>query len=313
MHSASNRNKTGFTLIELLVVIAIIAILAAILFPVFAQARNAARKATGISNSKQVSLAILMYVQDFDEQFPRAGWDCQTNASDPSIPPGGENGCGATNWQNVVSPYHKNAGIFVSPGDASRPNWDWGAGSDFQATDGNFSLLINDLLSHQMPTTAQGYADPNNQVHFANGLSLAAVNAPADCVLLAEGHCGWNKISGSNSAAARGRDFTGSLDLQNKWHKEQTMSGFQTWLITGIAYSDWGNRIIGAPFYNSFAVVAFTDGHVKAIKASDSNGLPTVCATLPWTKHIDPMQRNASLPGCSDPNNMPGSGPANWN
>ena len=71
-----------------------------------------------------------------------------------------------------MAPYHKNAGIFISPADASRPNWDWGVGSDFQATDGNFTLLINDLLTHQMPTTAQGYADPNNQVHFASGLSL---------------------------------------------------------------------------------------------------------------------------------------------
>src|SRR5712692_6221724 len=131
MHSPA-RNR-GFTLIELLVVIAIIAILAAILFPVFAQARSAARKASGISNAKQVGLAILMYNQDYDEQFPRAGWDCQTHADDASIPVGLENGCGATNWQNAVAPYHKNGGVFVSPGDASRPNWDWGAGADFQA------------------------------------------------------------------------------------------------------------------------------------------------------------------------------------
>src|SRR5579871_4408391 len=98
----------GFTLIELLVVIAIIAILAAILFPVFAQARSKARQASGTSNAKQVGLAILMYVQDFDEQFPRAGWDCETSPGDDgSIPPGGENACGATTWPNVVAPYHK--------------------------------------------------------------------------------------------------------------------------------------------------------------------------------------------------------------
>src|SRR5439155_18651113 len=191
------------------------------------------------------------------------------------------------------SPYHKNAGIFLSPADSSRPNWDWGVGSDFQATDGNFTLLINDLLSHQMPTTTQGYADPNNQVHFASGLSLAGVNAPADCVLLAEGHCGWNKITGSSSAAARGPDFTGSTDILNKWHKEQTMSGFQTWLITGIPYGDWGNHVVGVPLYNTFGVVAFTDGHVKAIKLTDSNGKPVICSTLPWPKHVDPAQRNA--------------------
>ena len=63
------RNK-GFTLIELLVVIAIIAILAAILFPVFAQAREKARQATCLSHSKQLALAVHMYAQDYDETLP---------------------------------------------------------------------------------------------------------------------------------------------------------------------------------------------------------------------------------------------------
>ncbi|MDX1932216.1 MAG: prepilin-type N-terminal cleavage/methylation domain-containing protein [Capsulimonadales bacterium] len=68
--------RAGFTLIELLVVIAIIAILAAILFPVFAQARDKARQATCLSNQKQILLAILAYVQDYDEMLPRGrAWD----------------------------------------------------------------------------------------------------------------------------------------------------------------------------------------------------------------------------------------------
>ena len=62
--------RNGFTLIELLVVIAIIAILAAILFPVFAQAREKARTATCASNLKQISLGVLQYVQDYDESYP---------------------------------------------------------------------------------------------------------------------------------------------------------------------------------------------------------------------------------------------------
>src|SRR5262249_4483117 len=68
------RRNRGFTLIELLVVIAIIAILAAILFPVFAQAREKARQATCLSNCKQIGLASNMYVQDYDETFPGHDW-----------------------------------------------------------------------------------------------------------------------------------------------------------------------------------------------------------------------------------------------
>src|SRR5205807_5921496 len=75
-HSSTRRKRMqrktrgAFTLIELLVVIAIIAILAAILFPVFAQARAQARKTTCLSNTKQVTLGILMYTQDYDEMLP---------------------------------------------------------------------------------------------------------------------------------------------------------------------------------------------------------------------------------------------------
>ena len=67
---ASRRGNAAFTLIELLVVIAIIAILAAILFPVFAKAREKARAASCMSNMKQINLALLQYVQDYDEKFP---------------------------------------------------------------------------------------------------------------------------------------------------------------------------------------------------------------------------------------------------
>ncbi len=70
MHNRTHSSRSGFTLIELLVVIAIIAILAAILFPVFARARESARRTVCISNVKQIGLGWMMYVQDYDETFP---------------------------------------------------------------------------------------------------------------------------------------------------------------------------------------------------------------------------------------------------
>src|SRR3712207_5043261 len=93
------RKHRGFTLIELLVVIAIIAILAAILFPVFAQAREAARKSSCQSNLKQMATAVLMYKQDYDETFPSQAWGAARN--DP--------------WWWSIQPYTKNAGILKCP------------------------------------------------------------------------------------------------------------------------------------------------------------------------------------------------------
>src|SRR5437763_9234011 len=92
-HMSYLRRRMGFTLIELLVVIAIIAILAAILFPVYAQAREKARQTSCISNNKQYSLATLMYVQDYDETFP---FEANMSGS-----------CVATFYQDI-QPYTKN-------------------------------------------------------------------------------------------------------------------------------------------------------------------------------------------------------------
>ncbi len=90
----------GFTLIELLVVIAIIAILAAILFPVFARAREKARQSSCLSNVKQINTAILMYIQDYDERMPRSHIG------------GGGSGWG---YMYMILPYVKNAQVFDCP------------------------------------------------------------------------------------------------------------------------------------------------------------------------------------------------------
>lgn len=101
-----NRQRSAFTLIELLVVIAIIAILAAILFPVFAQAREKARQTTCASNEKQLGLAFLQYCQDYDENLPfgQSGWGrCQ-------------------GWAGDIYTYVKAPGVFGCPDDQTTPD-----------------------------------------------------------------------------------------------------------------------------------------------------------------------------------------------
>jgi prepilin-type N-terminal cleavage/methylation domain-containing protein/prepilin-type processing-associated H-X9-DG protein len=94
--------KRAFTLIELLVVIAIIAILAAILFPVFAQAKQAAKKTVDLSNLKQIGTMMLLYGNDFDDAFPLTSFPAKGNS-----------------WPLRCQPYIKNWDMFRSPGDAS--------------------------------------------------------------------------------------------------------------------------------------------------------------------------------------------------
>ena len=102
-------NRRGFTLIELLVVIAIIAILAAILFPVFARAREKARQSACTSNLKQLALGCLMYAQDYDERMPPRYYRI-----DPAVP-GGPNWC-----DHLVQPYIKNAQLVMCPSTQAR-------------------------------------------------------------------------------------------------------------------------------------------------------------------------------------------------
>jgi prepilin-type N-terminal cleavage/methylation domain-containing protein len=100
--------RRAFTLIELLVVIAIIAILAAILFPVFAQAKVAAKKTANLNNHKQLALAMLMYCGDVDDVFPLIFTDSPVGAPDGIT-------TGVYTWQNTIQPYAKNWGLLIDP------------------------------------------------------------------------------------------------------------------------------------------------------------------------------------------------------
>jgi prepilin-type N-terminal cleavage/methylation domain-containing protein len=108
------RKREGFTLIELLVVIAIIAILAAILFPVFAQARERARQTACLSNARQLAMAVQTYLQDYGEAFPPS-----TNYDVPIEVP-------ERIWTRLIQPYVKDVNIFTCPS-ASRTGFpsDW--------------------------------------------------------------------------------------------------------------------------------------------------------------------------------------------
>jgi prepilin-type N-terminal cleavage/methylation domain-containing protein/prepilin-type processing-associated H-X9-DG protein len=111
--------RSGFTLIELLVVIAIIAILAAILFPVFAQAREKARQSSCSSNLKQIGTALMMYVQDYDETYPNRRFEpFDTSNSNARYDD--------NSWRSVIQPYVKNTQILVCPSnpDNDTPSWD---------------------------------------------------------------------------------------------------------------------------------------------------------------------------------------------
>jgi len=166
----SRARGPGFTLIELLVVIAIIAILAAILFPVFAQAREAARKTSCASNMKQLTLACLMYQTDYDGKMVNGGWQ------------GWPNGFGDWNnprpglqWQWVTLPYTKNQDILKCPSDP-RP-----------LEQIRVSYTINNWAS-----------DPGNSA----GLSEAVLIRPAETVLLNEGcNTGWADNNAKHSQA----------------------------------------------------------------------------------------------------------------
>ncbi len=156
----------AFTLIELLVVIAIIAILAAILFPVFAQAREKARTATCQSNQKQIASGWMQYVQDYDEQTPMNAWTTEGRGS---------------GWRSIafwrIQPYIKNRQVLICPSDVA-PNFDW---DDFDlpqdASPGTPALPRIGVNWFQL---SYGY---NVNAGYVRGVSLASIEEPANMFL----------------------------------------------------------------------------------------------------------------------------------
>ena len=178
--------RHAFTLIELLVVIAIIAILAAILFPVFAQAREKARQTSCLSNNKQIGTGIMMYVQDYDEHYPQSV-DGQYQY-----------------WENAVQPYIKNGELYQGENYGRGGIWncpsfpsDYGQGQKYGASDG---LFVSNF----------GVAPSNARSTWA----ISVLDAPADTIMVAE--------KGRNGATWGYETF---LTLQGWWANSVLTNG----------------------------------------------------------------------------------------
>lgn len=175
-------DRRGFTLIELLVVIAIIAILAAILFPVFAQAREAARKTSCLSHAKQMGTGVQMYSQDYDGTFPQAYYYINDNNSS----------AGYAQWSGLVQPYVKNWNMFVCASDKIRglaPTNFVGNNLGFGTPPGQTAQnAVQDIQAPRLSYTANAAVMPRKRrtADPANVVPESMIDAPADTILLAE-------------------------------------------------------------------------------------------------------------------------------
>jgi prepilin-type N-terminal cleavage/methylation domain-containing protein len=216
-----NRKAKAFTLIELLVVIAIIAILAAILFPVFAQAKAAAKHAKTISNQKQLGTTMALYLGDVDDMYPRRttvnwnGWatgECNVNF-------------GCESWDKLIFPYMKSIDVFTSDIDRS-PYKPWLYGNMTGKVKRSY-----DVTKYMFPTHGGMGWMPNGSFAIppVNG---TAVPAPASTIMMTEKRnwsqtCGdwwtysaywecWNWGTGtSNTNSNTPGDYYAGIDYSN--------------------------------------------------------------------------------------------------
>lgn len=272
--------RSGFTLIELLVVIAIIAILAAILFPVFAQARESARQTTCVSNDNQVSKAVLMYLQDYDETFPIQNYRPCTAAN-----------CNWPNqsWPMLVQPYTKNWQTFRCPSDPNATD----AGLSFRPSDERPVANDNERIFAWATRANRGY---NSQylspaVIFPGtgdaivGTQMARVQASGSTILFLDSI--WDRLGGAPKGGGNW-----ALDPPCRYTRVNNVtvdtfplpagiSGFY-WFGGWNPFSPQAWNVFGGvwPFHmggnkgndtfrrrnESNATVAFLDGHVKAMR-----------------------------------------------
>lgn len=160
-------SRTGFTLIELLVVIAIIAILAAILFPVFARARENARRVNCLSNVKQIGLGIMQYTQDNNERYPLA-----------------VSGGSKVGWADSMQPYLQNTQVYQCPSEANEAG---ATAEDNGYTDYYYNANFNTALTLEAPGTSGNQASAPAAGDINRGVKSSSVNGPSFTLLVGEG------------------------------------------------------------------------------------------------------------------------------
>jgi prepilin-type N-terminal cleavage/methylation domain-containing protein/prepilin-type processing-associated H-X9-DG protein len=271
------RNK-AFTLIELLVVIAIIAILAAILFPVFAQAKLAAKKTAALSNSKQLGLGVIMYNNDYDGYYdigcPDLWWY-----------PGSANQVGGA-WSWDMAPYLKNGGILTEATDTGKQSWQTWFGSTTLAVSfaSNGYMAWNPADSHWdlfgLMGMCQGATDSAGGGWMGRDRMTESQNTqPAATILLANRKGGddiygqgdmlsgvtWWDSSGAG-AIPNGKAFNNNTTVYNA----PLGKGGGNWLVNANA----NNGAVSTNFSGQ-APMVFADGHAKAMNPVATNPDPT--------------------------------------
>jgi prepilin-type N-terminal cleavage/methylation domain-containing protein/prepilin-type processing-associated H-X9-DG protein len=237
-------SRSAFTLIELLVVIAIIAILAAILFPVFAQAREKARSVSCLSNMKQLGLGTMMYIQDYDETMPQAfaniagqGWTYQFIHM---VPPDWSNQtthpaviASQFVWANTIQPYTKNYNVLKCP-----------STSNFTQGQGRFTYSAP--LKAPIPTSYSYNG-------LLNSFSQAGIASPASLPMVWEG---------DGKAAPLGGTLQNPILICNDSTQPCTYVANGGAAVNGGTGSAFG--IAGTIWiHNNGANFTFADGHAK--------------------------------------------------
>ena len=231
--------KRGFTLIELLVVIAIIAILAAILFPVFARAREKARQSSCLSNVKQIGMGVLMYIQDSDERFPPNAWyythtpgavySASTNYTSTPYPLTSN----YMTWAEMVAPYVKNDQIFLCPDYAPTQNM-----MDNYAFPCAYNYNgASPQIAGDYTTGGLGYANmgdvktPATTVMMYDGWTFWTGWIPSDHAALISGQPGSNAVNWNYqywNVVRRHNDGANEcfVDGHGKWNRTEVLSHF---------------------------------------------------------------------------------------